>query len=282
MAFLDHVRACNAHALAGFRPFRVGGTAVGWVRHGLAARMDGWSPVAVRDDGVDLVAATDDFDGRSAALADLAARIVAAGWVAGLRGEAFPVVDRWGRPPLAKVDRAVLPPLGLRGFGIHVNGYVRRSDGIHMWIGRRARDRGVAPGKLDHVIAGGQPFGLTPAENLVKEAGEEAGFAPAVARRAVPVGTVTYRLEGPDGLRPDTLFLYDLELAEDEVPRNVDGEVEGFELWPLDRVAAAVRDTDDFKFNVPLVIIDFLVRHGWLRPEDPDYVEIVAGLRRDV
>jgi hypothetical protein len=43
-----------------------------------------------------------------------------------------------------------------------------------------------------------------------------------------------------------------------------------------------VRDTDDFKFNVPLVILDFLVRHGWLRPEDPDYVEIVAGLRRDV
>jgi hypothetical protein len=66
------------------------------------------------------------------------------------------------------------------------------------------------------------------------------------------------------------------------VPRNVDGEVEGFELWPLDRVAAAVRDTDDFKFNVPLVIMDFLVRHGRLRPEDPDYVAIVAGLRRDV
>lgn len=281
MPFLDHVRACNAHDLAGFRPFRVACRPVGHVRHGLAARMDGWPCVAVGDDAVDLVAARDDFDGRSAALADLAVRLVAAGWCQPLRGEPFAVVEAWGRPALAKADRAVLPALGLRGLGIHVNGFVRRADGLHMWIGRRARDRAVSPGKLDHVIAGGQPYGLTPGENLVKEAGEEAGFPPEVARRAVPVGTVTYRLEGPDGLRPDTLLLYDLELAEDEVPRNVDGEVEGFELWPIDRVARTVRDTDDFKFNVNLVIMDFLVRHGWFRPEDPDYVAIVAGLRRD-
>lgn len=42
-----------------------------------------------------------------------------------------------------------------------------------------------------------------------------------------------------------------------------------------------MRDTDDFKFNVNLVIIDFLIRHGLLRPDDePDYVAIVHGLRR--
>jgi hypothetical protein len=282
MPFLDHVRASNAHDLSGFRPLRVGGTGVGWIRHALADRMAGWPCVAVGDDAVDLVVARDDFDGRSAALHDFALRIVAAGWSLPLRGEPFPVVTRWGAPPLAKVDRAVLPALGLRSHGIHVNGFVVRPDGVHMWIAKRARDRSVAPGKLDHVVAGGQPYGLSLDDNLVKEAGEEAGFAPAVARRAIPVGTVSYCLEGPDGLRRDTLFVYDLALTETEVPRNTDGEVEAFALWPLDRVAAAVRDGDDFKFNVNLVIMDFLVRHGWFRPDDPGYLDVVTGLRRDV
>jgi hypothetical protein len=278
MAFLDHVRACNVHDLADFRPFRAGGRTIGAVRHGLADRMDGWPSLAVSADAVDLVAVSDDFDGRSAALADIAGRLVDAGWVPALRREPFPVVVRWGAPPLAKVDRAIVPVLGLRGFGIHVNGFVRRADGIHMWVGRRARDRAVAPGKLDHIIAGGQPFGLTPTENLIKEAGEEAGFAPAIARRAVPVGTVTYRLEGPDGLRADTLFLYDLALGEDEVPRNVDGEVEGFELWPLDRVAATVRDTTDFKFNVNLVLIDLFLREGLIDAASAEGQRLRAGL----
>ena len=38
-------------------------------------------------------------------------------------------------------------------------------------------------------------------------------------------------------------------------------------------------DTEDFKFNVSLVIIDFLIRHGLIDPEHPDYLELIAGLR---
>jgi len=41
-----------------------------------------------------------------------------------------------------------------------------------------------------------------------------------------------------------------------------------------------VRDTDDFKFNVNLVIIDFALRHGLVAPDDPDYLDLVTGLRR--
>jgi hypothetical protein len=50
----------------------------------------------------------------------------------------------------------------------------------------------------------------------------------------------------------------------------------------LDEVAERVRQSDDFKFNVNLVLIDFLIRHGRLCPDsEPDYVELVRGLRRD-
>ncbi len=42
------------------------------------------------------------------------------------------------------------------------------------------------------------------------------------------------------------------------------GEVEAFELWPIERVFATVRDGDDFKFNVNLVLIDLFIRLGLL------------------
>ena len=59
---------------------------------------------------------------------------------------------------------------------------------------------------------------------------------------------------------------------------NEDGEVDAFMLWPIERVLETIRDTDQFKFNSALVIIDFLVRHGYINSDDPDYVAIVAGL----
>jgi hypothetical protein len=40
-----------------------------------------------------------------------------------------------------------------------------------------------------------------------------------------------------------------------------------------------LRNTDRFKFNVPLVLIDFFIRHGFLSPDnEPDYPELVRGL----
>jgi 8-oxo-dGTP pyrophosphatase MutT (NUDIX family) len=149
-----------------------------------------------------------------------------------------------------------------------------------MWIGRRADDRKVAPGKLDNLVGGGLPLGLSLEENLLKEADEEASLPADLARQAVPVGAISYAMARADGLRRDVLFLYDLELPADIVPRNTDGEVAEFARWPLAETAARVRDTDDFKFNVALVIIDFMVRHGALRPEEPDYLSILRGLRQ--
>ena len=50
-------------------------------------------------------------------------------------------------------------------------------------------------------------------------------------------------------------------------------------LWPVAEVAAAVRDGTEYKDNCCLVIIDFLLRHGVLAPEQPGYLQLVAALR---
>jgi len=48
---------------------------------------------------------------------------------------------------------------------------------------------------------------------------------------------------------------------------------------PIEKVAHIVKTTNEFKPNCNLVIIDFLVRHGFLVEEDEDYIEIVQRLR---
>ena len=83
-----------------------------------------------------------------------------------------------------------------------------------------------------------------------------------------------------NGIRDDVMFTYDLEVLPDFVPQNHDGEIESFALMPLDEVLERIRTTADFKFNVNLVILDFAVRHGVLRPDDPEYLDVANGLHR--
>ena len=71
-------------------------------------------------------------------------------------------------------------------------------------------------------------------------------------------------MERPEGLRRDLLYCYDLDLPEYFIPRPSDGEVEAFELWPIEQALEAVRDGDRFKFNVNLVLIDLFLREGLL------------------
>ena len=148
-----------------------------------------------------------------------------------------------------------------------------------MWIGHRAADKKVAPGKLDNMVAGGIGLAHGLEATLVKESAEEARPRRKLAERAIAVGAVSYRMETKLGLRDDVLFLYDLEVPADFVPSNTDGELVSFTLMPADDVVVSVRATDDFKFNVNLVIIDFALRHGVIG-DDAEYLDLVVGLHR--
>lgn len=279
--FIRHFEACNARDMSKFAPFYIGGKSYGWVKKKLAAQLgqevEHFTPFK---DGLALSKDIEGFSARSDALAD------AAEWIAEwrdreLRGEMYPIFAKWGDEPLAQVDRAAVPWFGVKAFGVHVNGFVRKKDGIHLWIGERATDRLVEPGKLDNMIGGGQPIGLTLEENLKKEAKEEAGLNAAQIKQAKQVSVISYMLEKSKGLRNDVLFIYDLELPADVIPHNTDGEVARFDLLPIVEVAKLVSETDRFKFNCNLVISDFLIRHGFLTQKHPEYAEITKRLRHE-
>lgn len=280
MALYDYIVACNAHDLNKFRPFEVAGKRVGWVRRDLVEHLDRWPAVFdLADDKVALHDAIGDADARTSALAKACDALAAEDLVPQSRSEQFAVVAGYGEPPLLRLDRGWVPAFGVTAFGVHVNGYVATPGGPELWLGLRGPHNIVDPGKLDNMVAGGLPAGLTLEENVVKEAHEEASVPEALARQARPAGAVTYTVEVPQGLRHDMLFIYDLRLPEDFRPETQDGEHTGFRRVPAAEALRMVDETSDFKFNVNLVIIDFAIRHGVLTPAHPDYLRLLRGLR---
>lgn len=280
MSLLDRVRFCQRRDLTRYRRFVVGDHAVGWVRPVVADRLRGFADTfRVDDAAVRLDPRLGDFDSRSQAVDSVLRKLREEGLFPGWRDEPYPVGTDFHAAPLLKMERAAVPSFGVRAYGIHVNGYVESGEGLQVWVARRSRFKPTGPGKLDHLVAGGQPFGIGLTENLVKESAEEASLPQPLARSARPAGFVSYVMENEEGIRNDVLFVYDLAVPPGFAPENTDGEIEEFFLWPLERVVRTLESGDDFKFNVALVIIDFLVRRGLLAPDDPDYLAIVHGLR---
>jgi 8-oxo-dGTP pyrophosphatase MutT (NUDIX family) len=280
MGFLDHLRRCNNYDAASAVPLVAGGRRVGWLRPDNAALLARFDRVFAVEATQVRVLATGDADAVSGAVDAVVEALVAEHRVPKWRNETFDVMARWGDPPIFRLDRGAVPFFGVRAYGVHLNGYCHTGDGLALWIGRRAPDKQVDPDKLDNLVAGGIGNGHNAAATLVKEAQEEAGIAPELIAGAVPAGAVTYLMETRLGLRDDVLFVYDLELPADFVPHNCDGEIVNFTLMPIAAVLERIRTTEDFKFNVNLVILDFAIRHGLLRPDDPDYLDLAAGLHR--
>jgi isopentenyldiphosphate isomerase len=282
MSYLDHIRACNNLDLAHFWPFEIDGRAVGWVHRKNIETLTAYADVfVINEERVTLASGLDDFETRSAALASVVEGLAASGDTLAPRAEFYPISEDRHLPPLMQIERSAVPFFGVQASGVHMNGFVRRSDGLHMWIARRASGKMTYPGMLDNMVAGGQPLGLGLKENMIKECAEEAGIPQEIARTVRAVGMIDYSHQSKDTAKPDRQYCYDLELPETFQPVAVDGEVGEFMLWPIEKVAEVVRDTFEFKFNCNLVIIDFLIRHGELDPDsEPDYAAICLCLRR--
>ena len=265
-----------------WQPWWIDRVQAGWVASDTAAFLEQHDTCLFPDlNGFVLDPALEDVESRSNALADLGQNLVAAGLLHRLHGEQSAVRPWWDKAPLARLDRRVAPLLGVRSYGIHVNGYVRRDDGIWMWIARRAADRDVYPGMLDNMVAGGLPDGISVLDNLAKEAHEEAGLTADQITHARAVGSIQYcQCQGENRLKPDTLFVYDLPMPDDWQPVNTDGEVAEFRLMPVDEVVALAIAGGVFKPNCALVILDFIIRHGILPPDHPDYLNLCYALRQ--
>jgi 8-oxo-dGTP pyrophosphatase MutT (NUDIX family) len=281
MSFADHIRACNNADPACLVPLLTGdGRRIGWLPPDNAAALSRFPGVfAVEPERVRLVAAGD-VETVSAAVDEVVEALVVERQVPKWRNETFDVMARWGEKPLFRLDRGAVPFFGVRAYGVHLNGYRFVEGRLHLWIGRRAPDKRVAPDKLDNIVAGGIGNGHGVVATLFKEAEEEGGVPASLVARARPAGAISYLMRTDIGIRDDVLFAYDLELPAEFTPKNSDGEIVHFALMPAEYVLEQVRTTYDFKFNVNLIILDFAMRHGLIAVNDPEYLDVATGLRR--
>ncbi|MCQ8241363.1 thiamine pyrophosphokinase [Rhizosaccharibacter radicis] len=271
--FGRHLDRCNSARLPGDRKrFRLGSLDVGWVGATIAAAL---AEKGVADEPEALV--LDDPE----RLPGLARELATAGLFRH-RGEAFDVRAVPDGPVLTSIDRGAIPAFGILAEGVHLNGLVDRADGIHLWVGRRADDKLLDPGKLDHLVAGGIAAGHGVRDTLEKEGHEESNLPPELARQAEAVSIISYAMERPEGLRRDRLHCFDLWLPEDFRPHANDGEVAEFILLPLPEIFRLVRDTDRFKFNVNLVLIDLFLRLGLIAPTGSEGVVLSRMLERQL
>ena len=279
MSYMDRFTACTLFDQTRYIKFQIEDDIVGYMSREVAEALCKFPEVFQSTErGVVLAPSLVGFDQRTDAVAEVLSILRGQGIISRWYNEPYTVSKSFSSPPLLTIERGAIPLFGSYGYGVHINGFVRNGGQLKMWVGRRAYDRPAEPGKLDQIVAGGQPAGLSLEENVIKESAEEAGMPAELATQAIPVGAISYVTERPEGLRRDVLFNYDLELPLDFKPTNTDGEVAEFLLWPIEDVAACVESSDDFKFNCSLVVIDFLIRHGYIKPDHPEYLDLLKGL----
>jgi 8-oxo-dGTP pyrophosphatase MutT (NUDIX family) len=243
-------------------PFVVDGDRVGWVRDDLRELLGSrWSSVFVLREGeLRLHERFDTPSSRTQAMAEVLTSLRETGWVHGWRDEHYMVYGEIDGSPKFSMERAAVKRFGVRGHATHVNGVVRTATGISLWIARRSVSKAVDPGRFDNIVGGGIEASSTVEATLVKECWEEAGIAADLARRAVPVAGVCFECHDPEGVDANQLFAFDLELAPDFVPVNQDGEVQGFELVPSDRVLEMIETPELMTVDAALVTLACLER----------------------
>jgi len=279
MSYLDHIKNCNSYEANRYLPFFVSDEQLGWTIRTFAKQLESYPSVfQVDENRVQLNPDLKTPDKRSEAIAPVLWELHQTGVIDSWVNELYVVNQQFGETPRFLMERAAVSFFGVRGYGVHLNGLVQKSDGVYIWIAIRARDKPFWPGMLDQMVAGGQPVGIGLKENMVKEAGEEAAIPEFLASKAEYVSEIHYCGENNRGMNIDTLFNYDLWLPEDFVPENTDGEVEEFILMPLAEMASITDTTKDFKDNCNLVNIDLLIRYGLIDESHNDYAEIKSLL----
>jgi 8-oxo-dGTP pyrophosphatase MutT (NUDIX family) len=281
---LGFLRTACTHASQSERelpslPFYVKEHIVGWLRPSFADQLRRWPHVFdVNPAYVTFKAKPETAAARTAAMAEVTQELAKDGIIRGWREELVSVYPHYGMPEMLRIERAASRHFGIMGYGAHVNGFTRIGGLVYVWVARRSPDKSIDPDKLDNLVGGRIPAGLTVDETLRKEAWEEAGLAPSLLADLTCVSAVRVEYSVPEGLHREILFVHDLWLPPECKPANQDGEVSEIRLVPVEEVIQGIL-TGEFTLDAGTVMIDGLLRLGAVLPEDPQYLDMQRLLK---
>ena len=258
-----------------YLPLSVGYRTVGWIDAARVARLKAFSDVFdACDSGIAVAATLADSEARTAALDRVARTLAAEGRLSAWRDERYSVAESFDAPPLFLLERAAARFFGIATFAAHVNGLIRRDGEIRMWLARRSPCKAIDPGLLDNLVGGGIAAGTTVPMTVIKEAWEEAGIPGTLAARAECAGAVQICRAQPEGLQRETILVHDLWLDADFIPANQDGEAVEHRQVTLAHAARLIANEsgdDVVTADASLVIVDCLLRQGFIAPGSDDY-----------
>lgn len=274
---LDLLVETNRVDFAGFQPFTCSGQRVGWLRAEMRDLLAGFPDVFVVLDGE--VRVNDDLvspEKRTRAIGDAVQSLLGQDGF-GRWNDEFVAVPGPAGEPLYDHPRCAVPRFGIRTFGAHVNGYVVVDGETHLWIAERGHNGDGFDGQLDTLAGGLVPAGADPFTVARDEAEEEAGIGADLLPAITAVGSVKGTREFSFGMSPYGVYCFDLMVPPDYPLSPEDNEVAGFELMSAEDLVTAIEDRR-FKFNAVPVVIDWLLRHGRVAPQDPRYIGLGAAL----
>ncbi len=261
-------------------PFTVEGVLVGWIKRSFAEHLENWPEhFTVRPRGVGMLGHFETAEHRSAALNEVVEALASGGMIRGWRNETVTIAETFYSKPLFHIERSASRYFGLTVYASHLNGLTMRDGTMHMWIAKRAESKAIDPSRLDNMTAGRIARGYSAHQTLIKEAGEEAGLTSEMAGTARAVGAVRCKYLVEEGLHQEIMFVHDIMLPADFTPNNSDGEVAGFSCHKIEEILSMLEAPAQFTVDAALVMIDCLIRHGYIGSERDDYLELIHAMR---
>jgi 8-oxo-dGTP pyrophosphatase MutT (NUDIX family) len=187
----------------------------------------------------------------TASLGVLANAMREAGVAHAWRDEQLAVTDEAGNV-LGTVERAVVRPLGITTFAVHLAAL--SPDGRH-WVQQRSLTKPNDPGLWDTLMGGMVPASDSLAQALARETWEEAGLRLEQIEQLAYGGRVSTRRPSDRhaGYVVEYIDWYRCVLPEGVVPINQDGEVAEFRLMDADEVRERL-SRDEFTLEAALVL----------------------------
>jgi 8-oxo-dGTP pyrophosphatase MutT (NUDIX family) len=189
----------------------------------------------------------------TASLHEIALAMRRAGIAHAWRDEQLAVTDANGTC-LGTVERAVVRPLGITTWAVHLVG---RSPDARHWVQQRSLAKPNDPGLWDTLMGGMVPACDSAAQALERETWEEAGLRLEQLAGLQHGGRVTVRRptdSGAGGYVVEHVEWYRCVVPDGVVPANQDGEVAQFQLLRPDEVRARL-ERDEFTIEAALVLL---------------------------
>lgn len=284
MPFLSHILRHRNVDLTHFVPVYVDHEQIGWTKRDFAKLLGGFDFCWIfADDRLTLHPALEGFEKISQTVHDVFLEMSTQSHLplkpdySTLGGEDWLPVgqERWTNP-LFQIARFYSPTLGIRRESVILHGY----EDDKMWLAVRGNGVEDDVGRYDTIVSGCMTIGETYNMALMKEGREECGLTEEAAKHVKRGSQLHTMYHLPSGFIMDEIFhSFDLNTKNVFEPKVVKAmEVSHFELHSIQDIVEIVEKTSRVKPQIAYLLIDFFIRHGYLKSDTPSYQQIVQEL----